>query len=187
MFLFSGNARYKDGNYELAVEHFSDGIKVDPSNQAAVNKFLHRRAVARQKLRLYATAISDCTKILEKISDTEVLKLRAALYHANKDLEGAIKDYETILESDAESPLRDTLNKIHKELKAKNELKYHCFVLNVDPSSNYNEIKKQYHRLSLIYHPDKNSRNDKDKFQRLNSAATYFREIEERKKAKKKN
>tara|TARA_A100001015_G_scaffold303037_1_gene392021 strand:+ start:887 stop:1273 length:387 start_codon:yes stop_codon:yes gene_type:complete len=48
-------------------------------------------------------------------------------------------------------------------------------ILQLPPHFEFTDIKKQYHKLSLIYHPDKN--NDKDanqKFNELNTAYNYL-------------
>lgn len=136
---------------------------------------------------MYAAAITDCTRILDKTSDPKILKLRAEIYHAKKDFESAIKDYETFLQSKAESgDLRDKLNAIHEEFEAADELKYNCFILGVDQRATYDEIKRKYHRLSLIHHPDKNCGSGKETSQRLNRAAAYFRNTQGGKKENKK-
>lgn len=44
-------------------------------------------------------------------------------------------------------------------------------ILEIKPSASHTEIKKAYHKLAKIYHPDKNKENDaSEKFQRIQSA-----------------
>ena len=44
-------------------------------------------------------------------------------------------------------------------------------ILEIKPNSTENEIKKAYHRLAFLYHPDKNNNQDaNDKFQKISYA-----------------
>lgn len=54
---------------------------------------------------MYDTARSDCCRILETSSDTEVLKLRAKIHQAAHNFKEAIIDYETLLETEDDPEL----------------------------------------------------------------------------------
>ena len=44
-------------------------------------------------------------------------------------------------------------------------------ILEINTNASYNEIRKSYHRLIKIYHPDKNKSSDaSEKFQKIQSA-----------------
>lgn len=133
---------------------------------------------------MYATALSDCCRILETISDTEVLKLRAKIHQAAHNFTDAISDYETLLETEDDPELWTELEKVHKEFKGRGKVEYCCFILDVSRSSTFAEIKKKYHQLSLAHHPDKNGSNKKsqEKSKQLNEAFAYFRKRQEEKK-----
>lgn len=53
-------------------------------------------------------------------------------------------------------------------------------ILGVNPSSSFNDIKKAYHNLSKIYHPDKNQSHDaSEKFKTINNAYNTLKEYHE--------
>ena len=56
-------------------------------------------------------------------------------------------------------------------------------ILGVDKNSSYEDIRKQYHKLALKYHPDRNSnKNENEKFKSMSDAYDILGDKEKRKK-----
>lgn len=70
---------------------------------------------------MYATALSDCCRNSDKISDTEVLKLRAKIHKATHDFKEAINDYETLLKAEDDPEVWSALENVHKNSKSEEE------------------------------------------------------------------
>ena len=57
-----GNAAFKAKDYKRAVELYTQGLEIDPTNKDTNSKLLQNRAQAHIALKDYEKAIEDCTE-----------------------------------------------------------------------------------------------------------------------------
>ncbi|KAM8909217.1 RNA polymerase II-associated protein 3 isoform 1-T2 [Spinachia spinachia] len=92
-----GNAFFKDGKYDDAVECYTRGMSADPCNPVLPTN----RATSFFRLKKYAVAESDCNLAIALDSNYfKAYARRAAARFALKKYESALEDYETVLKLD---------------------------------------------------------------------------------------
>jgi DnaJ family protein C protein 7 len=64
-----GNKAFKEGNYKLAYELYSEALGIDPNNVKTNAKLYCNRGMVNSKLRKLDGAIEDCTQAV-KLDDT---------------------------------------------------------------------------------------------------------------------
>ncbi|KAF7667560.1 hypothetical protein LDENG_00057240 [Lucifuga dentata] len=92
-----GNALFKDGKYDDAIECYTSGMSADPYNPVLPTN----RATCFYRLKKYAVAESDCNLAISL--DSKYFKAfarRGAARFALKKYESALEDYETVLKLD---------------------------------------------------------------------------------------
>ncbi|XP_056604722.1 RNA polymerase II-associated protein 3 isoform X2 [Triplophysa dalaica] len=92
-----GNEKFKDGQYDAAIECYTRGMNADPYNPVLPTN----RAACFIRLKKYAVAESDCN--LAITLDSKYMKAytrRGAARTALKDHQGALDDYEMVLKLD---------------------------------------------------------------------------------------
>ncbi|XP_068442594.1 RNA polymerase II-associated protein 3 [Clinocottus analis] len=92
-----GNAFFKDGKYDDAVECYTRGMGADPRNPVLPTN----RATAFFRLKKYAVAESDCNLAIALDSNYfKAYARRGAARFALKKYESALEDYEMVLKLD---------------------------------------------------------------------------------------
>ncbi|XP_049616496.1 RNA polymerase II-associated protein 3 [Syngnathus scovelli] len=103
-----GNAFFKEGKYDDAVECYSKGMAADPYNPVLPTN----RATAFFRLKKYSVAESDCNLAIALDSNYyKAYARRGAARVALKNFDAALEDYQTVLMLDPEN------------LEAQNEVK----------------------------------------------------------------
>uniref|UniRef100_A0A8D0C4N1 RNA polymerase II-associated protein 3 n=1 Tax=Salvator merianae TaxID=96440 RepID=A0A8D0C4N1_SALMN len=109
-----GNAYFKEGKYEAAIECYTRGIAADGTNALLPAN----RAMAYLKIQKYEEAEKDCTRaILQDSSYSKAYARRGTARAALGKLVEAIQDFETVLK--LEPGNKQAINEI---MKLKNEL-----------------------------------------------------------------
>lgn len=92
-----GNAFFKDGKYDDAIECYTRGMGADPYNPVLPTN----RAASFLRLKKYAVAESDCNLAIALDSNYfKAYARRGAARFALKKYESALEDYETVLTLD---------------------------------------------------------------------------------------
>ncbi|KAM5468018.1 hypothetical protein MauCBS54593_005300 [Microsporum audouinii] len=168
-----GNAAFKSRKYREAIDLYTRGLEVDPSNKDINSKLLQNRAQAHININQFEKAIDDCTKALE--CDPTYLKarrVRAKAYGGAGNWDEAVKELKDIAENHpGEKGIQEEIRNAEWELK-KSQRKDYYKILGVEKTATETEIKKAYRKLAIQHHPDKNVNGD-------SSDDTLFKEIGE--------
>ena len=88
---------FKSGNYEKAIEHYSESINQNPNN---LNAYL-RRAFCYSATKNYEGAIKDYSKIIENDpTQLNALNSRGSAYNKLEKYDNAMKDFNKIIAID---------------------------------------------------------------------------------------
>ena len=91
--VFEGIDAYKAGNYDLAIDKFTESIKFDPQNYFAHNN----RGITYRDKRDYDAAIADFSAALKIKSDWFVYYNRGTAYYEKSEYDSAIADFSKAL------------------------------------------------------------------------------------------
>lgn len=167
-----GNASFKAGRYQEAIETYTKALEIDPSNRNTNSKILQNRALCQTRLKNWKPAIQDCEKALElDPAYTKARKTKAKALGESGNWEEAVREYKAIHEANPSEPgIAKEIRTAELELK-KSKRKDYYKILGIEKDATEQEIKKAYRKLAIIHHPDKNP-DDED-------AAERFKEIQE--------
>ncbi|SLM37333.1 Tetratricopeptide-like helical domain [Lasallia pustulata] len=168
-----GNAAFKAGKYQQAVDLYKQALAIDPTNKGTNSKILQNKAQSLIRLKDYKSAIDDCDRALTL--DPTYLKARktkASALGKSGDWEAAVRDLKAIQETDPQDPtIAKDIRNAELELK-KSKRKDYYKILGVENDAGENEIKKAYRKLAIVHHPDKNPDDEEaaDRFKDIGEA-----------------
>jgi DnaJ family protein C protein 7 len=167
-----GNASFKAGRYQQAVDTYTEALAVDPSNKNTNSKILQNRALCNSRLKQWKAAIADCDKALElDPSYTKARKTRAKALGESGNWEEALRELKALHEANPTEPgLAKEIRDAELEMK-KSKRKDYYKILGLEKDCTETEVKKAYRKLAIIHHPDKNPGDEE--------AADRFKEIQE--------
>ena len=96
-----GDSYYKSGNYEAAIEAYSEYLRLEPTHI----KSLYNRGRAYQELEEYEKALADFNAVIKEDPNNinALLSLANDFYYRQKDYENAIFYADKVLKIDANS------------------------------------------------------------------------------------
>ncbi|CAD7687828.1 unnamed protein product [Nyctereutes procyonoides] len=152
-----GNKAFKEGNYKLAYELYTEALGIDSNNIKTNAKLYCNRGTVNSKLRKLDDAIEDCTNAV-KLDATYIKAYlrRAQCYMDTEQYEEAVRDYEKVYQMEKTKEHKQLLKNAQLELK-KNKRKDYYKILGVDKNASEDEIKKAYRKRALMHHPDRHS------------------------------
>jgi DnaJ homolog subfamily C member 7 len=152
-----GNADFKAGRYQAAVDKYSQALEMDPANRNTNAKLLQNRALCYNKLKRHAEAIQDCDQALKlDPSYLKAKKTKASALGQAGQWEDSVREWKALAEENPEDrTLASEVRKAELELK-KSKRKDYYKILGVEKAADENAIKKAYRRLAIVHHPDKN-------------------------------
>lgn len=162
-----GNELFKALQFKDAQMIYTEALGIDPLNKDINSKLYYNRALVNAKLGNVMDAISDCTAALANNSKyMKALLRRAKCYYDMENFEECVKDYETALNIEKTSEIKNLLKDAKLALK-KSKRKDYYKILGIGKSATSEEIKKAYRKRALVHHPDRhaNATNDEKKEQ----------------------
>ncbi|CZR54448.1 related to tetratricopeptide repeat protein 2 [Phialocephala subalpina] len=178
-----GNADYKAGRWQAALDKYTEALEVDPTNKGTNSKLLQNRALCRQHLKDYKGAIADCENAISlDPSYTKAKKTKATSLGKAGDWEAAVRELKELQEQDPQDAgLAKEVRNAELELK-KSKRKDYYKILGVEKEADENQIKKAYRKAAIVHHPDKNpdDKDAEDKFKEIGEAYETLSDPEKR-------
>ncbi|KAK0763049.1 hypothetical protein N5P37_004032 [Trichoderma harzianum] len=152
-----GNAEFKAGRWQAAIQKYSDALDIDPSNKSMNAKLLQNRAQCKIKLQLYEEAIADSDRAVSlDPSYTKARKTKANALGKTGNWEESVREWKAIQELDpADNSVRHEIRKAELEMK-KSLRKDYYKIMGIEKDADANEIKRAYRKMAVKLHPDKN-------------------------------
>lgn len=150
----SGCADLKSGKNKEAKETFTTALPLDLSNKNYSRFVFYNLGVANQKLKLYADAVHGFTEALRiKETHSKTLIKRAQCHFEMSEFEDSIIDCEESLRIKKSEEAQKLLDISKTKLKGVVRSPYD--IMGVKSGATSGEVKRAFHKLSLILHPDK--------------------------------
>lgn len=155
----AGNAAFKKGDWDAAIDAYTDAIRAAEDDHKERPTFFNNRAAAYLKLEKYEEAIADCTVVLATLpQDPKALFRRSQAREALEQFEEAYKDAVALWKSDpSNKPVQKTLERLHLIVQARveenaqtaNKIKQMCELV-FNPSNVEDKRKSAMNNLLVL-------------------------------------
>jgi len=176
------NELYKEGHLDQAIALYTEAIDRDPDclDTRTVATLYYNRSAALRKRGEFEKALDDANMCLALHPKwTKALYRRGILLLECGRYAEALTELKVVQRADPtfDSDLENWLRRAHHWLaKAKHERNYYRF-MSLPMDSSKEDIRKQYRRLCLLWHPDKSgeeSESDRARFEELQMAHRFL-------------
>ncbi|PTB66314.1 TPR-like protein [Trichoderma citrinoviride] len=152
-----GNAEFKAGRWQAAIQKYSDALDIDPSNKSMNAKLLQNRAQCKIKLHQYEEAIADSDRAVSlDPSYTKARKTKANALGKTGKWEECVREWKAIQELDpSDNSVRQEIRRAELEMK-KSLRKDYYKIMGLEKNADANDIKRAYRKMAVKLHPDKN-------------------------------
>ncbi|KZZ95897.1 DNAJ domain containing protein [Moelleriella libera RCEF 2490] len=152
-----GNAAFKAGRWQAAIDKYTQALEVDPSNRGINAKLLQNRAQCKIKLKQYDDAISDAEKAVSlDPSYNKARKTKANALGQSGNWAESVREWKSIQELEPEDrTIPKEVRKAELELK-KSQRKDYYKIMGLEKDCGPDDIKKAYRKMAIKLHPDKN-------------------------------
>ncbi|KAL7517918.1 hypothetical protein ACHAWX_002792 [Stephanocyclus meneghinianus] len=159
---------FAKGNYKQAIDLWWEAMNNDMTHLHFVRPTLLKVVKAHILLGEYDKAVEEATKHVANEESVEGLHALGEAQMAGEKFDEAIRTYQRALEIAPEDKKRECNQKVEEAkvaLKQSKEKNYYN-ILGVPRNADLKTIKKEYKKLALQWHPDKNA-DDKEKAEKM--------------------
>lgn len=182
-----GNALYKEGKLNEAIQLYTVGIEKDPAcldTRTVATLYFNRSAAYRRR--------GEFKKALEDVDMSLVLhpKWCKALYRRgillleNDRFAEGLTELKVVQRADPtfDVDLETWLQRAHNWMSKPRGERNHYKFMRLPMDSSKDDIRKQYHRLCLLWHPDKSggTADGRQRFEELQTAYKFLMDDEKR-------
>lgn len=182
-----GDDAFAKGQNKEAVDHWRQAMGLDPSHTAFIRPTMLKVVKALTAAKEHDAAIAEAKKYIATGESADGLIALADAELAAEKYEDAVRTYRQASEfepNERQQETREKLQKAETALKQSKEKNYYK-ILGVPRDAKLKEIKKEYRRLALEWHPDKNTENKEEAekmFQDISEAYEVLSDKEMREK-----
>jgi len=184
-----GNAFYKEGKLAEAIAMYTQGIERDPDcvDTRAVATLYYNRSAAYRKKGEFEQALEDVnTSLALNPRWAKALYRRGILLLECGRASEALTELKVVQRADPtfDDDLETWLRRAHNWMSKKpEEVNYYEF-MRLPMDSSQDDVRKQYRRLCLVWHPDKNGGTEegRQRFEDLQVAYKFLMDEEQREK-----
>eukprot|EP00804_Cyclotella_cryptica_P001514 CCRYP_003731-RA/>CCRYP_003731-RA protein AED:0.08 eAED:0.08 QI:304/1/1/1/1/1/3/76/544 len=156
-----GDDYFTKGNYKQAIDLWWEAMNNDMSHLHFVRPTLLKVVKAHILLGEYDKAVEEANKHVANEESVEGLHALGEALMAGERFDEAIRTYQKALDIAPDDKKRECQQKVEEAqvaLKQSKEKNYYK-ILGVPRNADLKTIKKEYKKLALQWHPDKNSEN----------------------------
>lgn len=154
-FIYKGFAEVKDKKFEEARKTFNEALAVDPSNKSYKFLMLFNLGMSNFQLNHVSEAFENYSEALRvNENDAKCLLKRAEAHLKLEQFEDCVIDCEESLKLEESESAKKTMNNAKSMLKNAVKRSSHE-VLAISKGAPKSEVKKAFHKLSLLFHVDK--------------------------------
>lgn len=162
-----GDDHFDRGNYQQAIDSWWEAMNHDKTHLHFVRPTLLKVVHAHMKAGEYDKAVEEAKKHVQNEESVEGLHALGEAYLAGERFEEAIRTYQRAVEMAPEDQKRNCQQKVEEAqvaLRQSKEKNYYK-ILGVPRNADVKQIKKEYKKLALQWHPDKNE--DKERAEKM--------------------
>mmetsp|Transcript_43940 Transcript_43940/g.79013 ORF Transcript_43940/g.79013 Transcript_43940/m.79013 type:complete len:527 (-) Transcript_43940:116-1696(-) len=181
-----GNQLYKDGRFLESIQVYSAGLEKDPAcvDAHTCAELYYNRSAAYRRHGEFAKALEDANTALALHPRwAKALYRRGiALLECGRPAE-ALQDLKTVQRTDPtlELDLEDWIRRAHNFLGKPKDSKMHYQFMRLPLDATREEIKRQYRKLCLQWHPDKNQTEEAaSQYSELQASYNFLMDEEQR-------
>ncbi|CAJ1344290.1 unnamed protein product [Effrenium voratum] len=173
------NAKYKEGLLDEAIQLYSAGINCDPDcvDTRTVATLYYNRSAALRKKGEFEQALDDANMCLALHPKwTKALYRRGILLLECGRYAEALTELKVVQRADPtfDDDLEDWLRRAHCWLAKPKHTRNYYQLMKLPMDASKDDIRKQYRRLCLLWHPDKSDGSDRQRFEELQAAHRFL-------------